>query len=114
MTADLAGLSVRALRARRRRLAAGLSEVETLLRGRLVRQSRRCGKPGCHCVDGELHGPYTYLSVPGSSGRPRMIYLPMDLVDPVTGRLAASGRIDAVLAEIAAINTELLLRREPD
>ena len=63
-------------------------------------------------ADGELHGPYTYLSVPGSSGRPRMIYLPTDLVDPVTGQLDASGRIDAVLAEIAAINTELLVRRE--
>ena len=110
---ELTDVSVRALRARRRRLAAGLSDVETLLRGRLVRQSRRCGKPGCHCADGELHGPYTYLSVPGSSGRPRMIYLPTDLVDPVTGRLDASGRIDAVLAEIAAINTELLVRREP-
>ena len=109
---ELADLSVRALRARRRRLAAGLSDVETLLRGRLVRQSRRCGKPGCHCVDGELHGPYTYLRVPGSAGRPRMIYLPTDLVDQVTGQLDASGRIDAVLAEIAAINTELLVRRE--
>jgi hypothetical protein len=109
---DLSDLSVRALRARRRRLAADLSDVETLLRGRLVRQSRRCGKPGCHCAGGELHGPYTYLSVPGGSGRPRMIYLPADLVDPVTGRLDASGRIDAVLAQIAAINTELLARRE--
>ena len=110
---ELAGLSVRALRARRRRLAAGLSDVETLLRGRLVRQGRRCGKPGCRCAGGEVHGPYTYLSVPGSSGRPRMIYLPTDLVDPVTGQLDASGRIDAVLAQIAAINTELLVRREP-
>jgi hypothetical protein len=110
---ELAELSVRALRARRRRLAAGLSEVETLLRGRLVRQSRRCGKPGCHCADGELHGPYTYLSVPGSSGRPRMVYLPTDLVESVTAQLDASGRLEAVLAEIAAINTELLLRREP-
>lgn len=110
---ELAGLSVRALRTRRRRLAAGLSDVETLLRGRLVRQGRRCGKPGCRCAGGELHGPYTYLSVPGSAGRPRMIYLPTDLVDPVTGQLDASGRIDAVLAQIAAINTELLVRREP-
>ena len=109
----LAELSVRALRARRRRLAADLSEVETVLRGRLVRQSRRCGKPGCHCVDGELHGPYTYLSVPGSSGRPRMVYLPSDLVESVTAQLDVSGRLEAVLAEIAAINTELLVRREP-
>ena len=109
----LAELSVRALRARRKRLAAGLSEVETLLQGRLVRQSRRCGKPGCHCAAGELHGPYTYLSVPGVSGRPRMVYLPADLVESVTARLDASGRLEAVLAEIAAINTELLVRREP-
>jgi len=42
-----------------------------------------------------------------------MIYLPVDLLDPVTGRLAASGRIDAVLAEISAINAELVVRREP-
>ena len=62
---ELAGLSVRALRARRRRLAAGLSDVETLLRGRLVRQGRRCGKPGCRCAGGELHGPYTYLRCRG-------------------------------------------------
>jgi hypothetical protein len=42
-----------------------------------------------------------------------MIYLPTDLVDPVTGQLGTSGRIEKVLAEIAAINTELLVRREP-
>jgi len=68
----LSDLSVRALRARRRRLAADLSEVETLLRGRLVRQSRRCGKAGCKYADGQLHGPYTYLSVPAAEGRPRL------------------------------------------
>src|SRR4051812_19305187 len=33
---DLAGLTVRALRARRRRLASGLSDVEALLRGTVV------------------------------------------------------------------------------
>lgn len=110
---ELPSLSARALRARRRRLAADLSEVEVLLRGRLVRQSRRCGKAGCRCADGQLHGPYTYLSVPAATGRPRMVYLPADLAESVTGRLAASERIEATLAQIAAINTELLIRREP-
>src|SRR6266540_1035764 len=44
---DLAQLSVRQLRTRRRRLAAGLPDVEALLRGALVDQRRRCGKAGC-------------------------------------------------------------------
>jgi hypothetical protein len=35
---DLTGLTVRALRARRRRLASGLSDVEALLRGTVVTQ----------------------------------------------------------------------------
>ena len=56
---DLSGLTVRALRARRRRLASGLSDVEALLRGTVVTQGRRCGKENCRCADGQLHGPYT-------------------------------------------------------
>ena len=43
---DLPGLSTRALLARRRRLAARLGDVEQVLAGSLVEQTRRCGKPG--------------------------------------------------------------------
>lgn len=108
----LDGLTVRQLRARRRRLASGLSDVETLLSGTLVSQGRRCGKQTCRCATGDLHGPYTYLSLPRSGGRPRMVYVPADLVDLVSGQVAAAARLEAVLAEISAINTELLIRRE--
>jgi hypothetical protein len=41
---DLDGLTVRQLRARRRRLASGLSDLEALLRGTVVSQARRCGR----------------------------------------------------------------------
>jgi hypothetical protein len=109
---SLAGLTVRQLRARRRRLALGLSDVEALLRGTLVSQGRRCGKEGCRCATGDLHGPYTYLSVPRPGARPRLVYVPADLVDLVSGQVAATARIEAVLAEISAINAELLARRE--
>ena len=40
-----------------------------------------------------------------------MVYVPADLADTVTGRVAAGTRLDAVLAEIAVINAELLARR---
>jgi transposase len=112
-TSDLSGLTVRQLRTRRRRLASGLSDVEALLRGTLVSQGRRCGKENCRCASGDLHGPYTYLSVPRPGGRPRLVYVPADLVETVAGQVAAAVRVEAALAEITAINAELLARRAP-
>ncbi len=112
-TSELVGLTLRALRARRRRLASGLSDVEALLRGTVVSQGRRCGKESCRCASGQLHGPYTYLSVPRPGRRPRLVYVPAGLVDAVSGQVAVAQRVEAVLAEITAINTELLARRAP-
>jgi hypothetical protein len=110
---DLAGLTVRGLRARRRRLASGLSDVEALLRGTVVTQRRRCGKETCRCASGQLHGPYTYLSVARPGRRPRLVYVPAELAETVAGQVAIADRVEAVLAEITAINAELLARRAP-
>ncbi len=111
---DLAQLSVRQLRTRRRRLAAGLPDVEVLLRGSLIDQGRRCGKEGCRCTQGQLHGPYTYLATGRSRGRSRLLYVPAALVERVRRRVDQTAQVEAVLAEIAAINAELLVRRELD
>ena len=108
---DLTGLSMRALRARRRRLATRLEGVEAVLAGSLVEQTRRCGKPGCHCAAGEPHGPYAYF-VPRTAGRGRSRYVPSNLVAVVRAGLARGAQVEAVLAEISAINAELLARRE--
>lgn len=110
----LAQLSVRQLRARRRRLAAGLPDVEALLRGSLVDQHRRCGKEGCRCTQGQLHGPYTYLATGRARGRSRLLYVPAALVELVRRRVDQTAHLEAVLAEISAINAELLTRRELD
>lgn len=111
---DLAQLSARQLRARRHRLAAGLPDVEALLRGALVDQHRRCGKEGCRCTQGQLHGPYTYLATSRVRGRSRLLYVPAALVELVRRRVDQTAQVEAVLAEIAAINAELLARRELD
>lgn len=99
------------LRTRRTLLARRLSDVQDMLRGSLQRQGRRCGKAGCRCSEGELHGPYTYLSVQTSTGR-RLLYIPAEAVDEVRRRVEATGRIEAALTEISAINLELLARGE--
>lgn len=109
---DLTSLTVRQLRARRRRLAQRLGDPEMTLRGSLISQGRRCGKAGCRCAEGELHGPYTYLSVGRATGTARLLYVPAPLADPVSTRVKATQADEEALAEISAINLELLSRRE--
>jgi hypothetical protein len=107
---DLSGVTVTALQSRRSRLASGLADPELTLAGVLRRQGRRCGRVGCRCARGELHGPYLYLVVSGA-GRGQSIYVPAALADIVDGRVAATLGNQAAVAEIARINVELLRRR---
>jgi uncharacterized protein DUF6788 len=108
---DLRGLSARQLLARRRAAAARLGDVEQVLAGTLIEQGRRCGRPGCRCADGEPHGPYAYFT-PRPSGRGRARYVPATLAGVARRYLGRGTEVEAVLAEISAINAELLARRE--
>lgn len=109
----LGELSVRQLRARRRRLVTRLPDVADYLTGSLVEQSRRCGKQGCRCATGgELHGPYVYLSVGKAGGRRSMLYVPETLAALVRRRVALTASVQQLLGDISAINLELLARRE--
>jgi len=110
---DIGQLTTAQLRARRRRLAARLSDPQVMLAGSLVSQSRRCGKPGCRCAEGEEHGPYTYLSA-RVGGVARLRYVPQALLNVVRRRVKQTQVFEAVIAEISAINHELLARRELD
>jgi hypothetical protein len=107
---ELTELSVRQLQARRRRLSAGVSGLEGTLRGVLLSKGRRCSSAGCRCRRGELHGPYSYLSV-YADGRSRMIYVPASILAAVEEQVGASQRNEALLAEISQVNLELLKRR---
>jgi uncharacterized protein DUF6788 len=108
----LTELTSRQLRARRRRAVNQLPDLQDYLAGSLVEQSRRCGKPGCRCVTGELHGPYVYLSVGKARGRRGMVYVSEALAGLVRRRVLVGEQSQRLLAEISAINLELLARRE--
>src|ERR1700761_2445296 len=108
---DLAGMPSGRLLARRRELAGRLGDVEHVLAGSLAEQTRRCGKAGCRCADGEGHGPYAYFT-PRPAGRGRARYVPAALAGGVRGYLRRGEQAEAALAEISAINAELLARRE--
>jgi hypothetical protein len=106
---DLAGLSAGELRTRRSALVARLPQAGGLLPGTLVGQRRRCGKEGCRCAQGELHGPYMYLQVAG-----RLVYVPAGLAESVARHVEVSLLLRDLLEQISAVNLELLARRELD
>lgn len=108
----LGELSSRALRSRRRAALAKLPDLGGYLAGSLVEQQRRCGKAGCRCTRGELHGPYVYLSVAKTTGRRGMVYVPAALMRLVRRKVMAGEEAQRLLAEISAINLELLSRQE--
>jgi hypothetical protein len=107
---DFIKLSTRDLLARRRGLAARLGDLEQVLLGSVVEQTRRCGKASCQCASGDRHGPYFYLTP--RRGRAGMRYVPAALMPVVRSYLLQGQQVEAVLAEISAINVELLARRE--
>jgi len=109
---DLGELSLRQLRDRRRRAARQIPDLEAVIAGSLQNQRRRCGKEGCRCARGELHGPYLYLSL-RAGRRTQMLYIPAGLAGQVRQAVTANTEVQAALAEISAINLELLRRGRP-
>lgn len=108
---EILRLPTRELISRRSELAKCLGDLEHVLLGSLVEQTRRCGKAGCQCATtGSGHGPYAYLAP--RRGRRGMRYVPAALLPRVRAALRQGEQVEAVLAEISAINVELLARRE--
>jgi Family of unknown function (DUF6788) len=101
-------LSTRELLARRKRLAERIGDIEQVLLGSLVEQTRRCGKDGCRCSYGDGHGPYSYFAPRRERG---LRYVPAALVASVRLCLRHGEQVETALAEISAINAELLARR---
>jgi hypothetical protein len=107
---EFSGLSERQLYALRKRLAAGVGDPALTLRGALVSDMRRCSSERCRCRSGELHGPYSYLTV-YSAGRSRMVYVPKLMAAIAAEHVEVTRRNEALLLEISRVNLELLRRR---
>jgi len=77
------------------------------------REGATVGQPpgGLSLCRWALHGPYVYVSVRASERR-GLLYVPAAIVEVVKRRVDTTGRIEAALAEISAINLELVARGE--
>ena len=70
-----------------------LADPQANLEGSLVSQMRRCGKEGCRCAQGELHGPYVYLSISRDAQR-RLVYIPAELAEVVRDHVSLTEQIE--------------------
>lgn len=99
------------LLARRELLASGLPAFAEIVRGSLVTRYRRCGKPTCHCVTTEGHGPAHYLVVTLKPGKTEQILLSAQMLPVARRFLDNYRRWWATLEQVSAVNRRLLRLR---
>ena len=100
------------LRQRKRRLVARLKLPPDALPGSLALTHRRCGKPSCHCADGQGHPLWSLTFM--FQGKKRVEHIPQQWVDAVRERVNRGRHFKEALAELFALNAELLvLERKP-
>jgi hypothetical protein len=85
-----------------------LAERGPLRRGSFVTLHRKCGKPNCHCAQGERH-PTEYLST-RQKGRTRLIYIGADIKEKVAEEAGRYRQFRKQRAVVARLLPELLQR----
>jgi len=106
--------STASLKRRRERLAQRLPDLERVLRGSLVQRFRKCGKPGCHCVEDGGHGPTYYLSLTLAPGKTRSYYVFEEQRRRIARYLDNNRKLRELVEDIVSVNRELLERGELD
>ena len=111
MSTDVSRLrqKISLLRTRRTNLENKALRSRAMVRGSLLELMRKCGKPGCKCQRGELHGPNFYLSLPKPGKRSRMLPVPMDKVKVLKSLNLHYHDFQHSLTEIRRLNEEIEL-----
>jgi len=100
--------SLRRLQSRRKKILASLRLPSEGLPGSLSQSSRRCGNPGCHCHHGgEPHRSWTLTFM--VDAKARVEHVPSELLDEVRRRVQEGNAYKSDVAELMAINAQLLL-----
>ena len=76
------------------------------LPGSLALTHRRCGKPSCHCSEGQGHPVWSLTFM--VQGKKHVERIPEDWVDSVRPRVVRGRKFKDAVAEIFAANAQLL------
>lgn len=78
-----------------------------MLKGSVVKKYKACGKGGCKCTKGDLHGPFYYLTYK-KDGKTKMIFLRQNIWD-ISIKLNDNYRTwRSKRAQVSNINREIL------
>jgi len=95
------------LRRRKRQLLARLQIPPDAIPGSLAETYRRCGKPSCHCAEGQGH-PLWLLTFM-VQGEKHVERIPEDWVEVVRQRVDMGRNFKEAVAELFAANAQLLV-----
>jgi hypothetical protein len=107
MIGDPKGPQAARWRKRKFDLAQRFSIPDDLFAGSLTRSFSRCGKPSCHCAEGEGHPAWTLTFMSG--GKRRTERVPKEWAEEVQRRIDTGREFHEALREIMTANAELLV-----
>lgn len=107
MIPDPQGPQAARWRQRKFDLLRRISVPSDLLPGSLSVSRTRCGKPSCHCAQGQGHEAWTFTFM--SQGKRRVERLPKAWIDEVRQRVEAGQQLQSAVREILTANAELLI-----
>jgi hypothetical protein len=98
---------IRKLEARRKQLLADLRLPSEGLPGSLAQSRRRCGSAGCHCHQGEGHLSWALTFM--VDHKKRVEHIPDELLGAVRRRVEQGNAYKSGVAELMAINAQILI-----
>jgi hypothetical protein len=90
---------------------AQLASGQWFLRGTLSERSSKCGKPNCHCANGELHQS-VYL-VQSHAGKLRQICVPKAWRQRVRQAVTDYQEMQRLIEEVSELEWKRLQERKP-
>src|SRR5437868_9189027 len=97
----------------RGRLIRSLGSLREMLPGSFVERQRACGRPNCHCADGQrLHSQYQISVL--IDGKPKALNIPAELAELVRQKIDMRRRFDAAAATICKVNLKRFLKEKKD
>jgi len=99
-------LSLSTLFKRKRCLEKQLSELGDILRGSLVENKRKCGKPNCLCTRGQKHS--VLLLTTKDKGHTVNIYLPRSVERQAKEMILHYQKLKQVTQSLSDVNAQIL------